>query len=133
MRTLIYAALAALIVAGTFSHPLDIAFDAVGVLAGAAVAFLAIRTSTFTQVQDAWRYRPHPWIGIGLFVFFLARVAFDVIVHPMPAPTVHSATASASFASLTADPVSAALLLVIVGYYLVYNIFLLRRARSLGV
>lgn len=132
VRTVLYVALAALIAAATVSHPLEIAFDAAGVIAGAAVAFVAIRTSTFSQAGESWRYRPHPWIGIGLFVFFVGRVAFDIVSQPS-AVTTNTAASPVTLASLSADPVSAALLLVIVGYYLVYNVFLLRRARSLGV
>ena len=132
MRSLLYVAIAVLIVAGTLSHPLDSIYDALGLVAGAAVALLAIRTSTFTQAGDAWRYRPHPWIGMGLFVFFVARIAYDFMAHP--APTLTRAPASpANLASLSADPLSSALLLVIVAYYLVYNVFLMRHARSLGV
>lgn len=132
IRSLLYVAIAVLIAAGTLSHPLDSVYDALGLLVGAAIALLAIRTSTFTQAGDAWRYRPHPWIGIGLFVFFLARIAYDFIARPAPTLT-HTSASPVNLASLSADPLSSALLLVIVAYYLVYNVSLMRHARSLGV
>jgi len=130
-RMFIFAILGAILLAAGYRQPVVYIFDALGLVFGTVIAYLAIRTTSMEWRQDAWYYRPNPWIGMFLSVLFIARIAYRVVqdyelFHMTASANV---TQQQQLASYSHDPSTSIILFTLIAYYLVYYVFLIGRVR----
>lgn len=92
-----------------------------GALAGAALGGVALRHTAIERRGDQWGYVPNPWIGAGLSVLLLGRLAWR---------WSHGAFASGAMASANqASPLTMAIAATLVAYSLTQAIGLMLMLR----
>lgn len=133
-RVVIFAILAVIILAFGALDPKSYISDAIGLVLGGIIAFVSARTTKFEIRNGRWGYLQHLWIGIGLIVIFIGRLAFrflevsqDVTKIQQQQTVTQNQTAAQSFS----DPWTAGVFMLLVAYYIGYFVFLLRKAREL--
>jgi hypothetical protein len=102
---------------------------AIGAAAGAAAAFVSLRTTTYDVRRDGLYYRPDPRIGIPMFVVLVAVLAVKA-VHVLGALELAGAIrqpdlAGAALAAI--DPISPILIAMAAAYLGLYQLWLFRR------
>ena len=97
---------------------LALAAMAAGMGAGAGLGLLALRRTTFEQVDDDFYYVPDAYIGIVVALLFVGRLLYRgyEIYRLGPIGATHFAT----------SPLTLGIFGVIIGYYALYNGGLLR-------
>ncbi len=96
----------------------------VGAAAGAALGLLALK-HTHAQAIDGQRYyTPNPWIGGGLTVLLLGRLAWRWSQGALAGGSAQAAQ--------QASPLTMGIAATLIAYSLVYNIGLLLRMRQLA-
>ena len=96
----------------------------IGAIAGAALAVLALK-HTHAQVIDGQRYyTPKPWIGGGLTVLLLGRLAWRW--------SQGTFSGGSAQAAQQASPLTMGIAATLIAYSLVYGIGLLLRMRQLA-
>lgn len=93
-----------------------------GLAAGLAIAWFALRRTTFETTAEGRYYTPNPWVGAAVSALLVARVAMR-----LAAPSA-AATPSDPFAALASSPLTLATFFLIAGYYGGYTVGLLRRS-----
>lgn len=139
IRTVLLLAIAVLIIAATWTHPLDLAFDALAILLGGVLAWLAARGTRIEALPaGGWQYRPSTGIGILVLALLLVRVGWrlwfaEEMLGQLPNSTATAApgTVPASTNPYASDPVTAALLLIFVAYYAGYALWLMMKVHRL--
>jgi len=103
-----------------------------GMAGGAGLAYFGLQHTKF-EATDAGRfYTPHTYIGLFVSALFLARVAFRIL-------TVHVNTDATAFSNQTPlaayqkSPLTLAILGVLIGYYVLFYMGVLRKSRNLAI
>lgn len=113
----------------SFSHPAAAAAASLaGLVVGGLLGLVGLHLTRFERAPDRDYYTPNTYLGLAVFGVFLARLAYNFIrvsaqIQAMPPPG--GQVPSAGFGSLTSSPLTAALLLMVFGYYLIYEAGLL--------
>ncbi|WP_029421283.1 CcdC protein domain-containing protein [Alicyclobacillus macrosporangiidus] len=136
VRGSLFVVIGVLLLVSTLYHPAIAWWDAAGVAAGAALAWVALRNTRYERREDGWYYRPHGAIGALVILLFLARLAYRLAAAkalwnglgtaaggPVPAGGAHSSAAAA----YTADPWTAGAMFVLVAYYALYFLVMAKR------
>ncbi|MBP1990887.1 DUF1453 family protein [Paenibacillus eucommiae] len=123
-RTLFFGILGLLILALGILHPIYFVADGIGLAAGAALGFVAIRHTRFEKREQGWYYRTHLWIEVTVLVLFLGRIAYRLIF--LLGSTEPGSINMADPSQFTKDPLTAGVFFVIVSYYVLYFCYLLR-------
>lgn len=136
VRGSLFVVVGVLLLVNTLQRPAIVWWDAAGAVAGAVLAWLAVRNTRYERRADGWYYRPHGAIGALVILLFLARLAYRVTAAealwngqgtagggPVPAGGAHASAAAA----YTADPWTAGAMFVLVAYYAVYFLAMARR------
>ena len=110
-----------LLVAGGSAHRLLPAL-AIGGMAGAGLGWLALRHMRVWVVDGVRRYVSNPWIGGVVTLLLVARLAWRAYRFEVSA---------AGTQPLMASPLTYGLVVLLVAYYLVSGIGLVRRMRAL--
>ncbi|QQE77062.1 CcdC protein domain-containing protein [Alicyclobacillus sp. SO9] len=135
-RMTIFVVVGVLILLGGIIHPYVYVYDAVGVVAGAVLAYYAMRTTAFESTGDVIRYRPNPWIGVVLIVLFFGRIVdrmfMDYKLFKNGVGTVAQSNQQAQMAAYAHDPFTSIVLFTIITYYIAYYAFVIRRVRLQG-
>jgi len=99
-----------------------------GVATGGMLGWIGVRMTGFETVAGKHWYTPHPGIGLALTALMLGRLAYrffavraTVVAVSAPDPSV--------LGNLQRSPLTLAIAGLLLGYYLVYNVGLLRMAR----
>ena len=108
-------------------HPATAAASLVGLVVGGLVGLAGLSLTRFERAPDRDYYTPNTYLGLAVFGVFLARLAYNFIrvsaqIQTLPAAGQPPPT---GFGNLTSNPLTAALLLMVFGYYLVYQAGLL--------
>ncbi|HVW22821.1 MAG TPA: hypothetical protein VHC86_16525 [Opitutaceae bacterium] len=99
-----------------------------GLVLGAALGWLALRLTRFESTAEGQFYTPNAHIGFLLFVVFVARMAYRFSVLGGSEPIFESRPIPAfGYSALTY-----LIFEVLAGYYLAYNLGVLRRFRALA-
>lgn len=132
-RVVIFAILAVIILASGTVHPLSYVSDAVGLVVGGIIAYLSARTTRFEMRNGRWGYVQHLWIGIGIVIVFIGRLAFRFIEVSQNVSTIqHQSTGPSQLSAQNfSDPWTSGIFMLLVTYYIAYFIFLLRKAKRL--
>lgn len=99
-----------------------------GLAVGAVVGVIGLRMTGFETVEGKHWYTPHPGIGLALTALVLGRLAYRFFAVRATATAVVAADASV-LANLQRSPLTLAMACLLIGYYLAYNVGLLRMAR----
>ncbi|HUX19792.1 MAG TPA: hypothetical protein VMW69_01045 [Spirochaetia bacterium] len=126
-RSIVLGIIGALVVGAGYLRPIAFAGDAVGILAGALLAFAAIRNITFERREGDWYYRTHVWVESVVLVLFVGRLAYRII-ESVAAGRHASGTNNLSQLE---DPLTAGALLMFVCYYVAFAIALIQREKKL--
>jgi hypothetical protein len=100
-----------------------------GLAGGAALAGLGLRATRFDISADEKFYTPDPYIGAVLSTIFLGRLFYRFFVL---APVVQAAqrAGESPYSSFQRSPLTLAIFMVLISYYGVYTVGVLRRARQ---
>jgi zinc transporter ZupT len=102
-----------------------------GFACGAALAYSGLRHTRFEATVQGRFYTPHTYIGLIVSALFLSRIMFRLL-------TAHAGTDVAAspgqnpFGAYQKSPLTLGIFGVLVGYYVFFNIGILRRSRSLA-
>ncbi|GMA64348.1 hypothetical protein NZD89_03185 [Alicyclobacillus fastidiosus] len=132
-RVVIFSILALVILAAGAANPISYVFDAVGLVIGGIIAYISARTTKFEMRNGRWGYLQHLWIGIGLIILFIGRLAFRFIEISQDVGKIQQQQVSGQnqlAAQSFSDPWTAGVFMLLVAYYIGYFIFLLRKARE---
>lgn len=130
-RIAVFAVICGLFLVSGLTHPLALLADAVGAAAGVAIAVAALRTTAFERRDDAWYYRTHTWIGLGVSALFVARLVYRfAMLQSAFGSGAQAAAPHLQFGSYAADPLTTGVYFLVAAYYAVYYILLMRRAKA---
>ncbi|MEV8520811.1 DUF1453 domain-containing protein [Dyella marensis] len=117
-RIAIFAAVTVLFALTGLYNPMLLAGLACGIAGGAVLGTVGLRLTTFGQnAEGADVYIPNPWIGAGLTLLLVGRLAWR-FVEVMP--QVKDPALAAGHAPPIGSPLTLAVFGLMVGYYLVY-------------
>jgi hypothetical protein len=100
-----------------------------GIAAGAALGYVAIRFTKFEVTPEGRFYTPHTYIGLAVTALFVGRVLYRFLGAyngALPAPGADQNLA----AVYEHSPFTVAVIGVLVGYYVVYNVGVMLRTRA---
>jgi len=100
-----------------------------GIAAGAALGWFGLRHTKFERTAEGVFYTPHTWIGLGISLLLLARLAYRFFII---APGMEAAAQAHqdAFATFQRSPLTLAIFGVLIGYYICYYAGVLRMARA---
>jgi hypothetical protein len=155
VRLVLFGIVGVLILSAAVVVPSLIPGAIVGVLCGVGLALLAIKYCVTEQRAGVWYYRTHIWIESAVLAIFLSRLAYRLIGVTRAVGSggfpgaggvgVGAATgaggagaagvagvhgAESVGASIAADPLTAGVFFLIIAYYLMYYVYLLRKLRK---
>lgn len=99
-----------------------------GLVAGGLLGWIGVRMTGFETVAGQHWYTPHPGIGLALTALMLGRLAYRFFAVRATAAAVTASDPSV-LGNLQRSPLTLAIAGLLLGYYLVYNVGLLRMAR----
>jgi cytochrome b561 len=113
-----------------FLHPQVALAMAGGAVLGAALAWLGLRLTLFDATAEGNFYTPHSGIGIAISLLLLGRLAYRFIIVYPQLQDAHAASGD-PFAGLQSNPLTAATFALVIAYYAVYLIGVLRRSAQM--
>jgi hypothetical protein len=128
-RVALLAVVGGLILLGSARSPALLAALAGGMAAGAALGFVGLRHTVFETTPEGRFYTPHTYLGLAVTALFLGR-----LVYRLSALYLGSQAALQQdqdpFAAYQRSPLTLAVFGVLVGYYLVFNVGVLRKSAA---
>jgi len=116
-----------------YSNPVRYIFDGISILLGYIIACYSIRTSAFEWRNNGWFYRQNLWIGKCILVLLAGRIAhkgYDDIAALFNAVANEPFTRHAPLAEYTRDPSLTGIMYVLLAYYTVFYILLIRKEQQ---
>lgn len=104
------------------SHPTAAVAALSGLVVGGLIGLVGLRLTQFERTANHDYYTPNTYLGLAVFGIFLARLAYNFtrVSAQMQALSATGQPPPSGFNGLTSNPLTAALLLMVLGYYLVY-------------
>ncbi len=128
IRTAILAILGALLLRGAIGDPRMLASLLGGCATGAMLGFFALRHTTFESTPEGRFYVPHTYFGLGVTALVLGRVLYRIL-------QIYQGAAATSdpnpFGAIQRSPLTAAVFGLLIGYYVLFNLGVIRAARTL--
>lgn len=105
------------------SHAIAAAASVAGLLAGGIIGLVSLHLTRFERGPDRDYFTPNTYLGLAVFGVFLARLVYRYVQVSGQMQTLSASgqPAAAGLSSLTSNPLTAALLLMVFGYYLIYE------------
>lgn len=116
--------LVVVLLVGSYSHPLGVAAEVIGLLLGVGLAVYGLRLTKFENTAEGLYYTPNAHVGIALSLLLVGRVAYRFF--QMYVSTSAVAQPPQTFAS---SPLTLLIVGTLAGYYAWYALGLIRRAR----
>jgi len=115
--------IALLFLVPAFSSPVAAAASLAGLLVGGAIGLVSLHLTKFERGPDRDYFTPNTYLGLAVFGIFLARLVYRYVQVSGQMQTLSAGgqPTAAGLSSLTSSPLTAALLLMVFGYYLVYE------------
>ncbi|MCC2686472.1 MAG: hypothetical protein K0R75_3371 [Paenibacillaceae bacterium] len=154
VRLVLFGIVGVLILSAAIAVPSLVPGAIVGVLCGVGLALLAIKYCVTEQRGGVWYYRTHIWIESAVLAIFLGRLVYRLIgvsravgAGGFPGAGAAGAGAGAAAgagtaggagahgaeaagAAIATDPITAGVFFLIIAYYIVYYVYLLRKFRK---
>ena len=134
MRTTVLSILFVVLLFWPSFDPLMAAAEAVGVVIGALFALLGLRHTRFEQMPDGHYFTPNPILGVAVSMLFIGRMIYRIIVLYPTLAAAQQTDSPMTTQMLNAGPRSAltiALLGVVIGYFTIYCLGVLRTSRQM--
>jgi hypothetical protein len=115
-------------------HPALLAALGVGVAAGLVLGYFGLRHTVFETTGQGRFYTPHTYIGLFVIALFLARVGLrSLMVFTQQQQPVGQDVLSNPLIAYQRNPLTLAVFGILVGYYVFYNLGVLKRSRETAV
>jgi hypothetical protein len=117
-------------------HQMNLLIGAgIGLVLGGALAVLGLRLTKFELAADGQEfYTPNSYIGIVLTAVLVGRLVYRFVVLQPVMAAPHPVPMNADpFAQLAQSPLTLGIFTLLIGYYLVYYIGILREGQKHGV
>jgi len=128
IRLVLLAGIGALMLAGALADPRLLAALLGGIAVGAAAGYFALRHTTFESTPDGRFYTPHTYAGLAVTALVLGRVVYRFL-------EVYQSAAAAPdpnpFAAIQRSPLTLGIFGLLIGYYVLFSLGVIRRARTL--
>ena len=128
IRAGILAAVGGLLLATSMTNPILMESMAAGMVGGILLAAVGLRHTKFESTAEGHFYTPHTYIGLLVMALFVARIAYRIMSLYM-APRALGPTGNL-FAQYQRTPLTLAVFGLLVGYYVVFNLGILRLSRG---
>jgi hypothetical protein len=131
-RVIVLAVIGVLILIGSARHPLVLGALAGGIVGGIGLAMLGLHHTKFEATPEGRFFIPHTYTGLLVTALFLARLCYRMIV-------IYQQTQAGvpqdqnPFAYLQRSPLTVVVFGLLIGYYIFFNLGVLRRSRLLPV
>jgi hypothetical protein len=113
-----------------------------GIVCGCALGYLGLKHTQFEITSEGSFYIPHTYIGLVVTALFLGRLVYRLFAvyatgqagmsAGMPAGTPPGDPMAAVLASSYQNPLTVAVFGVLIGYYLLFNLGVLQKTRTLA-
>jgi hypothetical protein len=114
-------------------HSMSVFTGAVGgLLIGSALAVLGLRLTKWHNEADGLHYEPNPYLGIALTMLLVGRLIYRLMI-VVPAAQAPLAPNADPFASLHQSPFTLGIVMLTIGYYLIYSAGVLWESRRRAV
>ncbi len=131
MRVGVLCALCGLVVSAIWHDVRQLEALAGGVLAGGLLALLGLRHTRFEATPQGRFYTPHTYIGALVLALFVARLVFRIATgHADLAALQGTQPSAAATAYQQQNPLTLLLIGLPIGYYVLYNLGVMRRSRA---
>ena len=100
-----------------------------GLISGAAVAVLGLRLTQFSSDEKGSYYTPNSYIGAAVTLLLVGRITYRMIVM-FTMPQVAAQPPADPYASMAQSPLTLAMLMLTLGYYLTYSAGILIKSRK---
>jgi len=95
-----------------------------GLLAGVVLGIVGVRLTRFHSDEKGLYYTPNTYIGAGVTLLLVGRLVYRLVAAAPPPGTD-------PFAQMTQNPLTFALVMLTIGYYLAYTAGVLYKARGI--
>jgi hypothetical protein len=130
-RVVLFSVLGTVFLIAAASAPTALAGALGGLAAGAAVGMVGLRLTRFDIGPNGSFYTPNTYIGASVTALLVARLIYRFVA---VAPTVQMASQNGPppnpLAMYQSNPLTSAILMLTVGYYIVYFAGVLLKARQ---
>lgn len=130
-RAIIYLVIGVLVGAAIINRLVSLEDALLGLAIGLLAAWVGLRLTTFEHTGEGVFYKPNTYIGLGILALFIARIIYRFAVMLPQMQQVQQSASGNPFAVYGNSPLSLILLFMLIGYYLFYNLAVLRQARAL--
>ena len=103
-----------------------------GLICGAALGYLGLRHTQFEVTPEGDFYTPHTYIGLTVTALFLGRILYRFLALNVGAQNAAPADQN-PFAGYQSSPLTTAIFGVLIGYYLLFYLGVLRKTKDLKV
>lgn len=103
-----------------------------GIVCGAVLAMVGLRHTRFEATPEGRFYTPHTYIGLFVSALFIGRILFRFLTlygHPQ---SLTQASPN-PFDQYQRSPLTLAIFGVLVGYYILFNLGVLRKSREIAL
>lgn len=103
-----------------------------GIVCGAVLATVGLRHTRFEATAEGRFYTPHTYIGLFVSALFIGRILFRYLTlygHPQ---SIAQASPN-PFDQYQRSPLTLAIFGVLVGYYVLFNLGILRKSREIAL
>ena len=105
----------------SLSRPAAAAASLAGLVVGGLIGLAGLRLTQFERAADRDYYTPNTYLGLAVFGIFLARLAYNFTRVSAQMQALSAAGQPPSgLNGLTSSPLTAATLMMVLGYYLIY-------------
>lgn len=126
----ILALLAALVLASAMHATALFGAFIAGVAGGATLAYFGLRHTKFEVTAQGRFYTPHTYLGLLVTALFIGRMIFRFLTIYLE-PGIAAQSNQNPFDAYQRSPLTLALFGVLIAYYAVFNIGVLRKSREL--
>ena len=127
VRVVILSAVATALVLVSLSQPMLVGSAAIGLALGGIAGVVGLRLTQFEHTPEGDFYTPNPYIGGTLSAILVARLVYRFFI---VFPAMQTAAAGNPYAGSKQSPLTLAILMVTVGYYVTYFTGILLKARA---
>jgi hypothetical protein len=131
-RSVMFGLLGCVFLSFGMFHPINFVADAAGLTAGLILSYYAIKHLRLEKREDGWYYRTHLWIEVTVLAIFVGRIVYRLLAMYMQAPgAFYPAPGADPLQGVANDPLTVAVLFVMISYYIRYFVYLLRKEKQL--
>jgi len=131
MRVGVLCALCGLVVSAIWRDVNQLEALAGGVVAGGLLALLGLRHTRFEATPQGRFYTPHTYIGALVLALFVVRLVFRIATGHADLAALQGTQPSVAAAAYQQNPLTLLLIGLPIGYYVLYNLGVMRRSRAL--